>query len=90
MCQYLHPDLAPEACVEAAYLEGALTNGARLQSTFAGATVKDVEIRGDTAIAEFSNGHSVRLRTDPEGEWKIIELPQAPPSGSGQVVQPEF
>jgi hypothetical protein len=90
MCAYLHPDLAPEACVEAAYLEGALTNGSRLQSTFAGTTVKSVEVRGDTAIAEFSNGHGVKFMTDPDGDWKVLEPAQAPVSQSEPVIQPQF
>ena len=90
MCEYLHPDLAPEACEETGYLDGALTNGSRLQSTFADATVESVEVRGGTALAEFTNGHSVKLMTDPEGEWKIIETARAAPGGSGQVTEPGF
>ena len=90
MCAYLHPDLAPEACEEAGYLDGSLTGGNELQSSFAGTTVKNVEIRGDTAIAEFSNGHQVKFRTDPDGAWKVVETARAAYSGSEEVDQPEF
>ena len=88
MCAYLHPDLAPEACKEAGYLDGSLTNGSELQSSFAGTTVKNVEIKGDTALAEFSNGHRVKFMTDPDGAWKVVETASAESSGSDRVVQP--
>jgi hypothetical protein len=90
MCGYLHPDLAPEACEEAFYLDGALTNGNELQSSFAGATVKSADIRGDTAIAEFSNGHRVKFMTDPDGAWKVVETARAVTSGSDEIRQPDF
>lgn len=90
MCAYLHPDISPESCKEAHYLEGALTNGSALQESFAGTTVKNVEIRGDTAIATFSNGHQVLLMTDPDGAWKVVETARAESSGSDQVIQPDF
>jgi hypothetical protein len=90
MCAYLHPDLAPEACKEAGYLEGSLTNGSELQESFAGTTVNSVDVRGDTAIAEFSNDKQVKLMTDPDGAWKVVETARAASSGSDQVVQPAF
>ena len=90
MCQYLHPDLAPEACAEAGYLDGSLTQSSELQSSFADATVEGVEIRGDTALVEFSNGHTVKLKTDAEGEWRVIETARAASSGSDEIVQPDF
>ncbi len=90
MCAYLHPDLAPEACKEAGYLDGSLTNGSELQESFAGTTVEKVDVRGDTAIAEFSNGDQVKLMTDPDGAWKVVETARAASSGSDQIVQPEF
>ena len=90
MCAYLHPDLAPEACKEAHYLDGSLTNGSELQASFAGATVEKVDVRGDTAIAEFSNGNQVKLMTDPDGAWKVVETARAASSGSDEIVQPEF
>jgi hypothetical protein len=90
MCGYLHPDLAPEACKEAFYLDGALTNGNELQSSFAGTRVKSADIRGDTAIAEFSNGHRVKFMTDPDGAWKVVETARAVTSGSDEIRQPDF
>ena len=90
MCAYLHPDLAPEACAEAGYLDGSLTGGSELQSSFAGSTVERVEIQGDTALAEFSNGNQVKFRTDPDGAWKVVETARAASSGSEEVNQPDF
>ena len=90
MCEYLHPDLAPEACEEAGYLDGSLTQSSELQSSFADATVESVEVRGDTAIAGFTNGHSIKLMTDPDGEWKVIETARAAFSGSDEIVEPDF
>ncbi len=90
MCAYLHPDLAPADCEQAGYLTGSLTGGSELQSSFAGTTVQKVDIRGNTAIAEFSNGHKVKLMTDPDGGWKVVETVRAASSGSDQVNQPGF
>jgi hypothetical protein len=70
MCGYLHPDLG---CNEQ-FLSGALTGSSAIQESYAGATVTDVKINGETAIAEFSNGEPVEFQKDPEGEWKIAAV----------------
>jgi ketosteroid isomerase-like protein len=74
MCGYLHPDLAPtpETCLQ--YLEGGLTLSVNLQSSFAGATVTDVKLRGDSATATFSNRQRVNFEKDPDGAWRISGL----------------
>jgi hypothetical protein len=75
MCGYLHPDLGgPSSC--AGYVQGALTGSSKLQRSFAGATVEGVNVDGDTATAEFSNGEQVTFARDPEGAWKVSETPR--------------
>ena len=79
MCGYLHPDLgAASSC--ATYVQGALTGSSKLQASFAGTTVENVEVGGETAVAAFSNGEEVSFRQDPDGAWKVVETPRA---GSG-------
>ena len=76
MCGYLHPDLGgPSSCTE--FVKGSLTGSSKLQSSFAGATVENVDVQGDTAVAEFSNGEEVTFRQDPDGAWKVVETPRA-------------
>jgi hypothetical protein len=67
MCGYLHPDLG---CNQM-FLEGALTGSTAIQSSYAGATVTDVRINGETANTEFSNGERVEFKKDSDGQWKI-------------------
>ena len=72
-CSYMHPDVVtPESC--AFVLSGQFTQSVTLQRTYAGATVADVTVKGETAQAEFSNGERVDFRKDPEGEWKVIAV----------------
>jgi hypothetical protein len=71
MCYYLHPDIAG-GCSELA--SGALTGSVGLQRTFAGATVKSVEVKGGTAVAKFSNGERVEFEKDPSDEWKTTDV----------------
>jgi hypothetical protein len=88
MCAYLHPDLGgPTSCSD--YVTGSLTQGIKLQESFAGATVESVEINGETAFAEFSNGHRVEFGQDPDGAWKVVETPRAVRIGAEKVRQPE-
>ena len=73
MCDYLHPDIAPggstsSSCTE--FLGGGQTP---LQKSYAGATVKSVEVEGETAVAKFSNGKVVEFQKDPNDEWKITD-----------------
>ena len=76
MCAYLHPDLGgPSSCTQ--YVQGALTGSSKLQASFGGATVDTVNVDGDTATAEFSNGEQVTFARDPDGAWKISETPRA-------------
>jgi hypothetical protein len=65
-----------------------LTESSELQASFEGATVTSVELEGDRALAEFSNGNRVRFEQDSDGAWKVIETPEATSSGSGEVDQP--
>jgi hypothetical protein len=76
MCAYLHPDLGgASSCAQ--YVIGALTGSSKLQGSFAGATVEGVEVGGDTATAEFSNGEQVEFSRDSDGAWKVTETPRA-------------
>ena len=76
MCGYLHPDLgAASSC--ATYVQGALTGSSKLQASFAGTTVENVEVGGENAVADFSNGEEVSFRQDPDGAWKVVETPRA-------------
>lgn len=87
MCAYLHPDLGgPSSC--ASYTDGALTGSSKLQESFEDGTVESVEINGESALAEFSNGNRVRFAPDPDGAWKVIETPKTTASGSNEIVQP--
>ena len=88
MCGYLHRDLGagPSTCAE--YLSGSLTQSSKLQASFAGTTVESVEINGETALAEFSNGNRVEFAQDPDGAWKVVQTPRAVQSGSQEVRQP--
>ena len=75
MCGYLHPDLGgPSSCAE--YVLGSLTGSTKLQRSFAGATVEGVNVDGDTATAEFSNGEQVTFARDPDGAWTVSETPR--------------
>lgn len=70
MCGFLHPDIrGPSTCTE-------FTGGSpdRLQESFAGASVEEVEVTGDTAEAEFSSGKRVRFGRDPEGAWWVTDV----------------
>jgi hypothetical protein len=79
MCGYLHPDLGgPSSCTE--YAKGSLTGSSELQASFAGTTVDKVEVIGETAVANISNGEQVTFGQDPDGAWKVVETPRA---GSG-------
>ena len=76
MCGYLHPDLGgPSSCAN--YVQGSLTGSDELQASFADTTVESVEVDGDTATAEFSNGEQARFARDPDGAWKVTETPRA-------------
>ena len=78
MCGYLHPDLAAEdTCTF--FTEGQLTGSVNLQASFAGTTVENVEVTGETAVADFSNDEQVEFGLDPEGAWKVVN----PTAGSG-------
>ena len=76
MCGYLHPDLGAGPGTCASYADGALTGSNVLQESFAGTTVESVDVKGQTAIAEFSNDERVEFQQDPDGEWKVIRAPQ--------------
>jgi hypothetical protein len=73
MCAYLHPDLA-ESCVEAGYLDGALTGSLELQSSYAGTKVESVEIKGRGAVTKFSNGERVEFQKDSNDQWKVTSV----------------
>ena len=73
MCDYLHPDIAPGGSTSSSCTEILGSGPDPLQKSFAGATVKSVEVEGETAVAKFSNGEEVEFQTDPNGEWKITE-----------------
>jgi hypothetical protein len=71
MCAYLHPDLGgASSCTT--YVQGELIGSIKRQRSFAGTTVESVDIRGETAVAEFSNGERITFQQDPEGEWKVV------------------
>jgi hypothetical protein len=73
MCGFLHPDLGgPSSCSE--YI-GATGSPDKLQESFTGTSVEEVEVTGDTAEAEFSNGERVRFGRDPDNAWKVTEWP---------------
>jgi hypothetical protein len=75
MCGYLHPDLGgPSSCAEYGIADPAKGS---LQASFSGTTVENVDLQGDTAVAEFSNGEDVTFGQDPEGAWKVTEIPTA-------------
>jgi hypothetical protein len=76
MCAYLHPDLAP-SCVEAGYLDGALTGSLELQSSYAGARVESVEIEDGSAVTKFSNGEQVEFQLDSNDQWKVTSVSRA-------------
>lgn len=74
MCGYLHPDLGAQgeqACT--IFTEGALTQSRTLQASFAGTTVESVDVKGQTAVARFSNGNAVEFQQDPDGEWWVVD-----------------
>ena len=85
MCGYLHPDIAG-GCSQ--YIQGALTGSSELQVSFAGTTVENVEIQGDTAVATFSNENQVLFNKDPDGAWKVVDTARVESSGSDKVIQP--
>ena len=72
MCAYLHPDLGGASSC-AGYVEGQLTQSATVQQSYAGARVESVDVKGQTAVADFSNRERVTFQQDPEGEWKVID-----------------
>lgn len=73
MCAYLHPDLGgATAC--SSNVSGELAGSIRVQESFAGARVESVDIEGQTASAEFSNGQEVRFGQDPDGAWRVTDL----------------
>jgi hypothetical protein len=78
MCGYLHPDLGAASSCDV-YVQGALTGGSKLQESFAGTTVENVKVTGETAVANFSNGEQVSFGQDPDGAWKVVETPRAGP-----------
>jgi hypothetical protein len=74
MCVYLHPDLGAsgkETC--SLYAEGALARSSILQASFAGTTVESVEVKGQTAVATFSNREPVEFQQDPAGKWWVVD-----------------
>lgn len=72
MCEYLHPDVAPSCN---AYLDSALTGSTAVQASFSGATVEDVKVNGDTAVARFSNERrSVGFAKDPDDAWRVVDV----------------
>lgn len=85
MCGYLHPDIAGGCSL---YVGGALTGSSELQASFAGTTVENVDIQGDTAVATFSNENQVLFSKDPDGAWKVVETARVESSGSDKVTQP--
>jgi hypothetical protein len=42
------------------------------QAAFAGATVEGVAVKGQTAVARFSNGELVEFQQDPENKWWVL------------------
>ena len=85
MCGYLDPALGgPSSC--SLFAQGSLTGSSILMKEFTGATVESVEIDGDTALAEFSNGHTVKFTQTEDGVWAVIETPQV--AGTDKPVQP--
>ena len=70
-------DLGDEEQVTAVGVQGALTGSSKLQASFGRATIDTVNVDGDTATAEFSNGEQVTFARDPDGVWKISETPRA-------------
>lgn len=78
MCVYLHPDLGAEVSETCSfYTEGQLAQSRTLQASFAGATVESVDVKGQTAVARFSNGESVEFQQGPEGEWWVVDPSKA-------------
>jgi hypothetical protein len=78
MCVYLHPDLGAEASETCSiYADGALARSNILQASFAGTTVERVDIKGQTAVARFSNGEPVEFQQGPEGEWWVVDPSKA-------------
>jgi hypothetical protein len=74
MCAYLHPDLGgASSCTT--YVQGELIGSIGRQRSFAGATVESVDVKGQTAVAEFDNGEQIDFEQDPEGEWKVSGVP---------------
>ena len=73
MCGYLHPDLGT-SCSE---FIGATGSPEKLEKSFTGTSVEKVEVTGDTAEAEFSNGERVTFSRDPDGAWTVTEWPDS-------------
>jgi hypothetical protein len=74
MCEWLHPDIAG-GCSQ--FIQGGLTGSVELQQSYAGTTVESVEVKGRTAVAEFSNGERVKFEKDSNDEWKVTRTPRA-------------
>lgn len=73
MCAHLHPDLGGASSC-ASYITGEFIGSIKRQRSFAGTAVESVDVRGQTAVAEFSNGERVTFQRDPEDEWKVIDI----------------
>jgi hypothetical protein len=74
MCAYLHPDLGAEMKATCAiYADGALARSNILQASFAGTSVKSVDVKGRIALATFSNDEPVEFQQDPDGEWWVVD-----------------
>jgi hypothetical protein len=74
MCAYLHPDLGGEGeQVCNTYVSGDLAGSIALQTSFAGTAVESVDVKGQTAVARFSNGEPVEFQQDPEGDWWVVD-----------------
>lgn len=74
MCGYLHPDLGAEGePVCATFVSGDLTGSIAVQRSYAGATVDSVKVKGQVALARFSNGERVEFQQDPEGDWWVVD-----------------
>jgi hypothetical protein len=74
MCAFLHPDLGAEASETCSfYAEGQLAQSAILQASFAGTTVKSVDVKGQTAVARFSHGEPVKFQQDADGAWWVLD-----------------
>ena len=73
MCGFLHPDLGgASSCSQ---FIGATGSPSKVEGSFTGTSVQEVEVNGDTAVAEFSNGGRVHFAPDTVGAWWVTEWP---------------